>query len=128
MMKKIFKIRNKKVSIPGKLVGAYLTPQVSSYLSLYALSKEITKSIIVKDQMDEWYRNKEITNPVKKLIEVIVDNAVYQWRLINKPSCPVGSNLNLELFQKNLEIELENKGISNNYVHTILAAFESHVK
>jgi len=125
MMKKIFKIRNKKISIPGKLVGAYLTPQVSSYLSLYALSKGITKSIIVKDQMDEWYRNKEITNSVKKLIEVIADNAVYQWKLTNKSLYP---KLDLELFQKNLEIELGNKGISNNYIHAILATFESHVK
>jgi len=127
MMKKIFKIRNKKISIPGKLVGAYLTPQVSSYLSLYALSKAITKSIIVKDQMDEWYRNTEITNPVKKLIEVIVDNAVYQWKLTNKSPYPY-PKLDLELFQKNLEVELINKGISDDYISTILAMFESHMK
>jgi len=118
----ILTVRNKASSAPGKYVGVYLDQEISSYLSLYALSKEITKSVIVRDQMKEWYKGKRVVSSEKELVETIAIEIKKAWELRNKSSYLVSD---IKDFKKQLKIELHQKGISEDHISAILATFRS---
>lgn len=118
----IFKIRNKRAPIiPRKLVGAYLSQRVNSYLSLYALSKGITKSTVIRNQIEEWHRAESIMYPTEKLVEIIIDKIKPIWKLRKKSPC---STSDLNLFRRNLKIELIKKGINEVDIIVILTALK----
>lgn len=117
----ILTVRNKASTTLGKHVGVILSQQISSYLSLYALSKGVTKSMIVRDQMKEWYRSKRTINSTKDLITTIVVGIDHEWKLRNKSPYPI---LDIESFKKDLEIELLQKGISKEDIESILTRLD----
>jgi len=109
---KILKVRNKGTPAPGKFVGVYLSLQINSYLSLYALSLGITKSTIVRGEMEEWYKSKIFST--KELIR----------ELINRIELPDSKDAEYIYFKKKLKIELKQKGISENDIKAILLALK----
>ena len=77
----ILKVKSKGTTTSeGRLVGAFVPSQVSSYLSLYALANCITKSMIVRDLIEDWYRDKRGEMSEDTLIEKIVLAATAEWR------------------------------------------------
>jgi len=52
----ILKVSDKKGSPEKtKLVGAHLLQQVFNYLTLYSLAHGVSKSVIVRDEIQHWY-------------------------------------------------------------------------
>lgn len=117
----ILSVKSKAISETGrrKFVGVFLSQQINSFLSLYALSKQTTKSMIVRDQMDEWYRAKRVINTTEGLIKEIVDR-------IELPEfdSSIEGRLEKEGFKKTLQIELLKRGISPNDITAILTALD----
>jgi len=112
----IFKTRSKGSTVmEGKLVGVYVSSQVSSYLSLYILAHKITKSTVLRDLIDEWYRDKRISNTENDLIDKVVTAVNTSW-CIRKTQ----PNADFQVYLRELVLELENKGISSYYVDLIL--------
>jgi len=113
----IFKVRSKGTTVrEGKLVGAYIPLQVSSYLSLYVLANGISKSIILRDLVDEWYRDKRVSAPEDDLIEKVATGAINAWRA-SKTRVP---NADFPSYQEVLTRELEKRGITSFYIEIIL--------
>ncbi len=113
----ILKVKSKGTSTAeGRLAGAYVPSQVSSYLSLYALAYSITKSMIVRELIEDWYRDKrgEMTEDV--LIDKIVDIAWAEWK--GKKSKFPSSNWHE--YQINLSKQLDSKKILPYNIELIL--------
>lgn len=121
----ILKVKHKGITTSeGKLVGVYMPLQVSSYLSLYALANEGTKSTIVRALIDKWYRSKKSSSPENILIEKIVKQILNLWR-IRKLTQPHEGFLN---FQAEIIIELEKKGIIPDYLEKIIIQLQDEEK
>lgn len=113
----ILKIQNKGTPEPRQLAGAYLPRQVNSYLSLYALSEEITKSTVIRREIEAWYKRVNKIFPREDLIKPIIYKIKKHWESGKSPhSC-------LAEFQGELKSQLVQKGISENDIKTILTAF-----
>jgi len=79
----IIKVKSSKKETPtsgSRLAGAFVPSQVSSYLSLYALAHGITKSMIVRELIEDWYRDQRGDRPEDVLIEKVVAIAWIEWK------------------------------------------------
>ena len=101
----------------GKLAGVYIPSQVSSYLSLYVLANRMTKSIILRDLIDEWYRDKRVSCPEDDLISKIITNSVNSWKIRKSM---LNHLADFDEFLSELAKELEKKGIVSYYIELIL--------
>jgi len=120
----ILKVRNKPNSgIKKKFIGLILSEQSNSYLSLYALSKETTKSMIIRDQIEKWRRNESVITSIEELIEIIVNKSKQEWdsRKASNPNALLATHFRIEL-----EKDLRSKGIDENYILTILTALKNY--
>ena len=100
-----------KPLVDSKLVGAHLPQQVASYLTLYALAHGITKSTVVRNEIQDWYDERSETED--ELIRLLIKRAKEQYE---------SSKLHIELFKRKLGIDLRHKGISKKHIETILIA------
>ena len=105
----------KKTPQESKLVGAQLPRQVSDYLTLLCLAHGITKSIVVRNAMQEWYDNQ--TETEEQLIKLIIKRAKEQQK-----KWAESPDLSTGLFKRKLQIDLQHKGISKQHIKTILTA------
>jgi len=112
----IFIKRSKGTTVmEGKLVGVHVSSQVNSYLSLFVLAHRMTKSIVLRDLIDEWYRENRISCTEDSLIEKVTTDAVNSWS-----ARKTQSNADFQEYLSELENELGKKGIASYYVELIL--------
>ena len=113
---RILSIGRPKFLAEKTLAGVYLLRQVNSYLALYALSRDVTKSRIMRDMIEDWHKDKEETDPVDYLIEKIVNKIKHLW--------DVRTSIREESFDKfkeDLEKDLKRIGIDEEHISAILA-------
>jgi len=109
----ILKVSDKKGSPKDtKLAGAYLSRQVSDYLTLYSLAHGITKTIVIRNEIQHWY-DSQMEKDVD-LVKMIAKKARTKQKKWDSKV----------LFKKNLKEELERKQISEVHISTILTALE----
>ena len=113
---KILKTKQKKTSSEGRFMGAYLSPQIDSYLSLYSIAKGLTKSMILRGLMQQWYSKERKANSEYQLIQKIIGTAQHEFEIRKKQ--PGGCSL--DSFKQELAIELTNKRIDNDHIATII--------
>jgi hypothetical protein len=76
----IFKTYNgKKKEEHEKLAGVMIPQQVYSYLSLYATANEISKSLILRERIIDWYRKIMKKYPISELISILSKQAQHEW-------------------------------------------------
>lgn len=99
-----------------KFLGALLPLRLNSYLAVYALAKNVTKTQIVKELLEAWMTTKREEEPDELLLKAIIERCSRQWNIakIRNPE------LSLDVFKAQLQRELLNKGISKTYVQLIL--------
>ena len=105
----------KKTLVDSKLVGVHLPQQVASYLTLYSLAHGITKSIVVRKEIQDWYNKQSETE--EELIKLLIKRAKEQQEKLAE-----SSTLHTGLFKRKLGIDLKHKGISKEHIETILTA------
>ena len=113
----ILKVKSKGTpTAEGRLVGAFVPSQVSSYLSLYTLAHGITKSTIVRDLIEDWYRDKRGVRTDDELIDKIAHIAYMEWKgLVSKfPSS------NWHTYQIELSTQLTQKKLTPFNIELIL--------
>ncbi len=116
-MKNILKVRNKEsTTANGKLVGAMISRQVTDYLSLYALAQRMSKSMIVRALIDDWYIDKREEQTVDDLINKIVEYAFIAWEEISIQS----PRISFVEFGRDLKRDLDQKGISEIVANLII--------
>lgn len=109
----ILKVKNKKGELAEtKLVGVHLPRLVSDYLTLYSLAFGITKTIIVRNEVQHWKESQmETEQELGKMIGKKARVEQKKW----------DSKI---LFKKQLKSDLESKGISAENIQTILITLE----
>ena len=109
----ILKVSDKKSSPEkSKLVGAYLPQQVSDYLTLYSLAHGISKSVVLRDEIQHWFDSQ--MEEETALVKLIGKKArVEQKKWESKMT-----------FKKSLRAELLRRNVSDDHVKTILTILE----
>lgn len=110
---KIFKAEDSKKD--QKLVGVYLKSRYHSYLSLYTLAKKTNKTAILKELIVGWVDQERKNTPDQALIDAISKRIRDQWNVYieKKP------HSNIDRFKIEVEKELMEKGIDENYITLI---------
>jgi hypothetical protein len=106
----ILKSSSKSKGIDGKMVGVIFPKELHSYFSLFALTKGLTKSIIVKQEMEKWLSN---IPPENDLLNEIIVKIKNEWELLK-------GNTSLSSFKRELKRELKQKGACEEHIKTIL--------
>ncbi|MFW6272180.1 MAG: hypothetical protein ACOC2U_00155 [bacterium] len=112
ILKKRFKEKRKEEN--QGFIGCKIPVNFSSYISLYANSKGISKSKIFRNLLIGWVNESRKELKDSMLIEDIAHKAYHIWKN------PVARRKPFDLFKKNLEIELLNKGIKRKAVNEII--------
>jgi len=114
-MNRIFKRKNKQTS-GGKFAGVTLPKQIASYLWLYSLTKGVSKSTIIRGQMQQWYSQERKTCDEAALIKPIVDTIQREWEQLRKQyDAP-----SFDGFKQQVKNELKKTGIDADHIYTIL--------
>lgn len=99
-----------------KLVGALLSTEVFSYLTLYAMAKSTTKTIIMRKLISSWMaeQKKKVTDD--ELIDAIATRLNLHWKA-EKTTKPIASSVR---FLEEVENELTRKGLEETTIAEIL--------
>jgi len=103
-----------------KLVGAYLSSWVHSYLTLYTLAKGNTKSNVLKELLETWISQQRTFYTDEELIQEIIQRIEIQWKLERKTN-PLAS---FKKFKEDLRKEFLDKGVKDETVNIIIKEIE----
>ena len=105
-----------------KLVGASVSSQVNTYITLYCLSHGISKSQIIKDLLDEWILKKRRSEALSEeaLSRKVVRKCVFNW----KTKKAAGRAVSQRKFMEDLYNELMDRGVPEPYLTDILKGVE----
>jgi hypothetical protein len=103
-----------------KLVGALLPLQVDSYLSLYTLSKGLSKSKILRGLIGAWVNKQRAREPDSILAQKVVQKANYQW-MVTKAT---NTRMTFGIFKNMITQELSSRGIEKKYIDLITNGIE----
>jgi hypothetical protein len=101
-----------------RLVGVHLPSSVYDYLTLYTLSKGITKSALLRQLLDPWIEAEKTDESV--LLEQIVQRIQSGWRKKKK----LHPKTSFNQFITEIKKELLGKGLTRVQVKSILSNFE----
>lgn len=110
----LLKSNNRKEKF--KLVGVYVPLQVSYFLTLFTLSRGVSKSKVLQDLLENWKQKMEEDHPEKELIKDIIQRANMQWR--GKKA--TGLNMSFNQFKDKIKYELTTAGLTESHVSRIL--------
>jgi len=79
-MSKIFNIRKRKSEKQTHLIGAYMPDEFVSSLTLYCLSKGISKSCIIQELLQEWH-SKVFQKESESVMDEIVFLIQHDWNI-----------------------------------------------
>jgi len=79
-MIKIFNIRKRKSEKQTHLIGVYMPDEFVSSLTLYCLSKGISKSCLMQEILQEWY-NKIYLKESESVMDEIVFLIQHDWNI-----------------------------------------------
>lgn len=99
-----------------RLVGVHLPRQVVDYLNLFVLAKGITKSFVVRKEIQKWHKEVKYDSPEEDLVHDLI-NQIKVRRRVNKTT---GDAVPLAKFRKVLRNELRRKGIAQNHITEII--------
>ena len=101
-----------------KFIGAFLPQWIHSYLAMYTLAKEQTKSEVIRNLIEDWVKSSEISD--NELLQEIISKVKTQWKLQKHSD----SSLNFDYFKRNIHQELTRKGMQEDYIELILKEIE----
>jgi DNA-binding PadR family transcriptional regulator len=107
---------------PGyKLVGASLPLAIHNYLTLYTLSKGISKTKILKNLIEDWIIIHQKKETEEDLLKKIIYRVNAQWKIEK------GRRRNKKQFEQfisDLKEELVEKGLTDDFVKSIIIGIE----
>ncbi len=110
-------LRSNTKRIDTKLVGVLLPMELHAYFSLYTVAKGITKTVIIKDELNNWAHATQLCGEIEEeLIKEIIEKIREKWNAI-KIKTPEKS---IKDFKQELKTELRIKGISEQHINLIM--------
>ena len=117
----VLKIESKRKEY--KLVGVSLPPREHTYMSLYCMAKGITKTTILKSQIEDWICVRKKQNPEIELIKEVARRVIQEWREEHQQT----PTLTFTQYKKNVKEELFKK-LPVNYITAILQEITNYAK
>lgn len=99
-----------------KLLGASIHTDIHEYMSLYALAKETSKSMILKNLVDTWIEKQKVRESDITLIRAVAQRAINKWKA-NKTK---GIVMSLSELKETVTIELKREGLAEKDIVHIL--------
>jgi hypothetical protein len=109
-------LKAKSQSKLTEFVGVFLPPQTHQYIILHSLAKGITKSELIRDQIERW--KSEQLESDEQLIQEIIVELQSEWE-IEKAKDDVLSH-----YQNKVREFLIIKGVPDEYIKTIVTAIK----
>ena len=110
----IFKLKNQG-TVESRFIGAQLPCRFHSYLTLYSLAKGVSKTLIIKDLLEDWIQEKMEWGFSAESLMVLIATWIYQKSQ---------NSSNQDRFLKNAKLELHRKGLDSLQVKMIF----QHIK
>jgi hypothetical protein len=109
-------LKAKSQSKLSKFMGVFLPPWIQQYLLLYSMAKGISKSEIIRNQIQLWVEKQPDSEDL--LVQDIITKVQAQWE-IEKTKGNTLQSYRMKLLQ-----ELKSKGVPANYIDTIALAIK----
>lgn len=100
--------KNKRSTTINSHLGVSVPKYINDYLSLFALSRSMPKSMIVVDELYRWREDKLRSHPAEELAKEIANRVFEEWKSIQY------SSITKETFLQRLTLELVGK-VSNEH-------------
>ncbi len=105
----IFKFKNQG-TVESRFVGAQLPCNFHQYLTLYSLAKGVSKTIIIKEVLEQWMNEKQEMGFDDNVLMTLIASVIYQKSQ---------NSSNKNTFFKKAKLELQRKGLDSAQVETI---------
>ena len=112
------KYQEKKKKEEGRLAGVMIPQQIHSFMTLYCLSNEITKSLILRELIKTWYDEAKKENSISKIISILSNKVQREWD-IRKKICEDVPDF--EVFKQEIIVDLKNKEVDIKHISNILS-------
>ena len=99
-----------------KMIGVNVPQHISQYLVLWGLAKGTTKTSIINPIIESFVLRKKQIDPESRLVHEISERVRLKYFLI-KTKTP---DVDLLVFKQNIEIELQSKGVTKDFITQIL--------
>lgn len=119
----ILKVRSKPApkTVDSRVLSVTLTKRLHSYLSLYALTRGVTRTSIVRREMERWFSNEYITISENEILRQLVHKVqTYRKAFLSQPR----SDEERLHWKTELESELRSKGIADSHIRIILSKID----
>lgn len=113
----VLKIRNKGGE-ETQFVGINVPANLNMYFTLYALSEGLSKSIIIRNVLEDWVTVQKPRSTIRNLLTKIVGRCLLQWK-IEKLHHP---ELVLSSYLEDLRKELVQKGMDSIHIDQVINA------
>jgi len=111
---------NKVSTSESKFVGVWLPRQTNSFLSLYALSKRISKSAHIRGIIKVWIEGKPDEKYIQELISDVTAHLQREWKDKKRIYHSTDITQRFAIYKEDLGIILERKGLSDEHITQIL--------
>ena len=110
------------MSIPtseSKFVGVWLSQQTNAFLSLYALSKRVSKSVLIREILDKWLEGKPNESRIQELISDVTAHLQIEWE-DKKRLYHITDPNRFTIHKEDLALKLHRKGLNEDHTKRIL--------
>lgn len=98
------------------MIGAFLPPRDSGYITLYTLAKGIKKTTIFKGLIENWIVDKRATYSETTLVKEIIQRFNMRWKIEKSQGI-----LSFDQYKKCVKEELTDKGVKDTHIIVILS-------
>lgn len=127
-MSKLFSIESKSKPNPvptsqSKYTALMIPRQVHAYLSLFALCRKTSKSKIIRDRMEQWYKETKKNTYEETLLKEVTNVIQIEWdhrKRVNEKIWKGNVSEAFENFKKEMKTLLTQKSISKTHTAIIL--------
>ena len=110
---------NKESTSKTTFVGVWITQQTNSFLSLYALSKRISKSELIRGLLKVWIEGKPGEKLIQELISDITARLQMEWKDKKRLYHITASNRFI-IYKEDWAMTLQHKGLEQAHIKRIL--------
>jgi DNA-directed RNA polymerase subunit L len=112
----MLKVKYKKTTSPEKVVSIMLKQTVNSYMTIYTIAKEITKTSIIRKLVDDWILQQNHTDTTDSLIRDIAKRASIEWLVYSNKH----KHVSFGQYKLQLKDEFMHKGLLESQIEKIL--------
>ena len=105
----------------SRFVGVWLSQRANTFLSLFALCKGVSKSKIIREEIETWLERETSTNPVTSLIRALTKRYQQTWDDQKRTHHNVTEvSVMFDIYKTNSAEQMKRKGVSEEHTKQVL--------